>query len=189
MPDFVDVLKSRRSVRSYTQEPVDGQTLQELIDLAILAPTGMNGQPWRFTVVTERETLTGLNTRVREILDEQQIAEKMPSERIAAMMRAPDFSIFYHAPALVVISAERGDPSAPFDCQLAMGNLLLAAAAKGLGACYMGFLLFGREDEAVRRLLQMPDDRDLLAACCVGHPQVMPEGPPVRDPAEILWIK
>jgi nitroreductase len=189
MPDFFDVLKGRRSVRSYSEEPVSEEQLQELVDLAILAPSAMNLQPWRFTVITNRQALADVNTRVKEILCEQHIAEKMKMENLQAALSAPDFSIFYHAPALVVITAEKGNTVAAIDCQLAAENLFLAAHARGLGTCYMGFLFFGQEDPKVREALRIPDGHEMVAACCVGHPAAMPEGPPQRRPAHIDWVR
>lgn len=61
MPDFFDVPRTRRTVRSYTTEPVADGDLRELIDSAILVPTGMNLQPWAFSVVTNRGVMDQLN--------------------------------------------------------------------------------------------------------------------------------
>jgi nitroreductase len=189
MPDFLDVLKCRRSVRVYSDEPVSEADLTELIDLAVLAPSAMNLQPWRFTVVTSRQALDAVNVRVKEILHEQKIAEKMKMEGLKAALNAPDFSVFHHAPALIAITADKGNPMAMVDCQLAAENLFLAAHAKGLGTCYMGFLFFGRDDAKVRQALRLPQGQEMMAACCVGHPKMTPEGPPKRNPPQITWVR
>ena len=68
LPESLDVLRTRRTVHSYTAEPVSRQGIQELIDGAILAPSGMDFQPWAFTVVTSREVLTKVNAIVVGIL-------------------------------------------------------------------------------------------------------------------------
>ena len=158
-------------------------------DLAVLAPTAMNLQPWRFTVVTNRQVLDAVNTRIKQILHEQNIAEKMKVEGLKAALTAPDFSIFYHAPALIAITAPKDDPMAMLDCQLAAENLFLAAQAKGLGTCYMGFLFFGCEDPQVRQALRLPEGHDIKAACCVGHPKMVPQGPPKRDAPKVEWVR
>ncbi len=188
MPDFYEVLKRRRSVRSYTGEPVSDEQLKKLIDLAILAPTAMNLQPWRFIVVTNKKVLSGVNARVKQIMDDQRVAEQMPMEDIAAMISAPGYNIFYGAPALIVITAQKGNQAAVADCQLAAENLFLAAEAMGLGTCYMGFLFFGKEDPEVRKALHMPEGQDLMAACCVGHPKG-DAGPTQRRAAEVEWVR
>jgi len=68
MPDFFEVVRTRRSIRSYEDRPVSEALLKELVDLAILAPTGMNSQPWAFTVITNRQVMAKLNERIKALL-------------------------------------------------------------------------------------------------------------------------
>lgn len=188
MPDFFDILETRRTVRSYTTESVSRKDLQELIDYAILAPSGMNQQPWRFTVITDRQVITRLNGLIVAILHSPQYAGLLQNEGLRQALSDPAFDIFYGAPAVIAISADPTAPSAAIDCQLAAENLFLAAHAKGLGTCYMGFLMFGRDDPEVRSLLRIDDGHQLMAATIVGHPDVRPEGRPNRDPAPVEWV-
>ncbi len=111
MPDFFDVLRTRRTVRSYTTEPVADGDLRELIDSAILAPTGMNLQPWAFSVVTNRGVMDQLNAIVVGILRSPEARERM-GERMKEIVNAPGYNIFYGAPALVVISGDTSVPGA-----------------------------------------------------------------------------
>lgn len=189
MPDFFEVLRTRRTVRSYTAEPVSRQEIRELIDSAILAPTGMNFQPWAFTVVTTRGAMQQLNSLVVGILRSPQVQQQMTSERMREVVSAPGYDIFYGAPALIVISGDTQVPGAMFDCQLAIENLFLTAHAKGLGTCYMGFLLLAAENPEARQLLQIAEGFKMMAAAVVGYPEVRPEGPPQRNPARITWVQ
>jgi nitroreductase len=188
MPDFFEVLRTRRSVRSFSAEPVSRQDLQELIDSAIVAPTGMNLQPWAFTVATGSEVLQKLNSIVVNILRSPEVQQHLASERMKQIVNAPGYSIFYDAPALIVICGDTKVPGAMFDCQLAAENLLLAAHAKGLGACYMGFLLLAAENPEAQKLLQLVDGFRMMAAAVIGHPENRPEGPPQRNPARVTWV-
>jgi nitroreductase len=187
MPDFFDVLRTRRTVRSYTSEAVAREDIQALIDNAILAPNGMNLQPWAFTAVTSRAVMRELNAIVVAILRSAEVQARL-SERLKEIVNAPGYDIFYRAPALIVIQADSTVPGAPVDCQLAMENLLLSAHARGLGACYMGFLLLAADVPEVRRLLGIPEGFRMVAAAIVGRPSVRPEGPPVRNPARVHWV-
>jgi nitroreductase len=190
MPEFFDVIKSRRSVRSYASEPVSTEDLQELIELAVLAPTGMNMQPWAFTIVTNRDVLTTLNAKVLEVLRTPEMQRVFQQEGMADFINDPAYSIFYGAPALVVISGKTSTPIASTDCQLAAENLFLAAHAKGLGTCYMGFLLFlARDARVTRELLRIPEGYEMMAAAVVGHPASHPDGPPLRNPPRIEWVR
>jgi nitroreductase len=189
MPDFFDVLKSRRTVRSYTAEPMKERDLQELIDLAVLAPTGMGAQPWAFTVVTNPQIMRRLNGIVLEILRGPQMQRLFAGEGLRDWINGPSADIFYGAPALVVISGDTRAPSTTIDCQLAAENLFLAAHAKGLGTCYMGFLVMAAESPQLQALVRIPEGHRILAAAVVGHPAVPAEGPPKRNPARIEWVR
>ena len=182
MPDFYEVLKTRRSVRAYTDSPVDEKELKEVIDLAAWAPSGTNRQPWTFTVIADKGLMNRLNDRVKAILRES------PDPYFANYANDPSYHIFYHAPALIIINGDVQVPSAMIDCQLAIENLFLAAHAKGLGTCYMGLLLLARDDLQVRQLLRVPDSHGLMAATAIGYPAATPPAPP-RNPVQIMWIR
>jgi nitroreductase len=188
MTDFFEVLRTRRTVRSYLAEPVSRQDLQLLIDSAILAPTGMNFQPWAFTVVTRQDVMHKLNAIVVGILRSPEAQAHMTSERMKEIVNAPGYNIFYGAPALIVISGDTAIPGAMYDCQLAAENLFLAAHAKGLGTCYMGFLQLAADHPEAHKLLAIADGFKMMAAAIVGHPDVRPEGPPQRNPARVAWV-
>jgi nitroreductase len=189
VPEFFDVIKTRRTVRSYKAEPVRQEDIQDLIDLAVLAPTGMNAQPWEFTVVTNNEVMRKVNSIVVEILRGPEVQQALAEERIRQMIHDPAFDIFYKAPALIVISCDTKVPGGMIDCQLAAENLFLAASAKGLGTCYMGFLLLAAENPDVRKLLAVHEGHAIVAAMIIGHPDVRPEGPPQRNPPRIEWVR
>src|SRR5512137_629419 len=104
MPELFDVIRSRRTVRSFTSEPVSDKDLKELIDLAVLAPTGMNAQPWAFTVVTNRKVLARLDAMVLEMLRTSESMRALREGGLADLINDPAYSVFYRAPALVAIS-------------------------------------------------------------------------------------
>jgi nitroreductase len=182
MPDFYEVLKTRRSVRAYTDRPVAENELKELIDLAARAPSGNNQQPWTFTVITNRGLMDQLNDRVKATLRES------PDPYFAKYANDPAYHIFYQAPALILIHGDVQAPSAMIDCQLAIENLFLAARARGLGTCYMGFLLLAADDPQVRQLLRVPDGRRLMAATVIGSPAAAVPAPP-RKAVQIEWVR
>ncbi len=182
MPDFYEVLKTRRSVRVYADRPVDEKELKEVIELAAWAPSGNNKQPWTFTVITNKGLMDRLNERVKAILRES------PDPYFANYARDPSYHIFYKAPALVLINGDMQVPSAMIDCQLAAENLFLAACAKGLGTCYMGFLLLARDDPQVRQWLRVPEGHGLMAATVIGYPAGTAPAPQ-RNAVQIEWMR
>ncbi|MEW6595095.1 MAG: nitroreductase [Thermodesulfobacteriota bacterium] len=138
----------RRSIRTFTSEPVGRDLLHEIIRAGIWAPSGLNNQPWRFVIVTD------------------------PATR-AELARETRYShIVLAAPALIAVYLDEGDMyDAVKDHQAAgacIENMLLAAEALGLGAVWLGQILQNREN--VRRLLGLPEGLDLMAVIAVGHP-------------------
>lgn len=141
-------IHDRRSVREFTAASVERETLLRIVQAGVWAPSGLNNQPWRFVLVQDR----GIR---------QQLAEQTHDREI---VRA--------APALIAVFL---DPRAMYnplkDHQSAgacLQNMLLAAAALGLGAVWLGQILH-REKE-VKEILALADDLELMAILALGHP-------------------
>ena len=120
--DVIEAIYHRRAVREYTSEPVDRETLEFLVDAAIQAPSAVNQQPWSFAVVREQDVLDRISRESK-----RHMLGTLPavpaSDHFRKLLSDPDFQIFYHAPALIVISAVAASPWAVEDCSLAAENL------------------------------------------------------------------
>lgn len=182
---FEELLINRRSIRNYTERPVPKELINELLVASQLAPNAGNEQPWKYCVVTERET-------IRRISDE---SKKNLLERIAAnpddyatkyrtALKNPEFNVFYNAPCVVMIVGSAGLKNVYVDCALAASYFMLAAADKGLGTCWVNL---GREihDVDLRRSLRIPDDATIVAPIALGYPAKIPTVPARNEP-EIL---
>ena len=97
-----EAIFNRRSVRQYTDEAVDDATIRQLIAAATHAPNAVNQQPWRFTVVRDREVLSRISREAKAHMLATMATQH--EERFRARLSDPAFDIFYHAPALIVIS-------------------------------------------------------------------------------------
>jgi nitroreductase len=185
---FDQVIRSRRSTRAYREGAVPEATLSELVELATLAPTALGLQPWRFSVITNRDVLTRVGEEVRQTC--LAMVGQVPGlERARPMLENEGYDIFYGAPALVVIQGPRGNHVGFMDCLLATENLVLAAHARGLGTCFMGFLLLARESQEIRRALAVEDGYEIVAPIIVGASDAIPQTPPEREPARIAWVR
>lgn len=165
-----DVLRARRAVRSYAPRPVDHATLRALLDAAVLAPSAMNRQPWRFAIVQNRAQLARYSDVAKELALSRMHADEKASH-YAEELRNPAFCIFYDAGALVVIGVEKPDPWADADCWLAAGNLMLAAADLGLGSCPIGFAMPALNTPTIKAEIGLPAPGAAIAAVIVGHPR------------------
>jgi len=146
--DAIQALKSRRCIRVFRPDPVPKSLLEELIDCARLAPTAINIQPWEFVVVTSPETL-------------RKIAEATDHGRFIA-----------DAPACVVVLC-RETKYFLEDGSAATENILLAAHALGLGACWVAGDKKPYAGE-ICRLIGAPDGYRLISLIPVGYPAEQP---------------
>jgi nitroreductase len=145
--DFYQTVTSRRSVRIYARTPVPQDKLNRMLEAVRLAPSACNLQPWRFLIV------------------------KSPEARARI---APVFQDWVmNAPVIVIALGNRktawqrdGESIHPIDVAIAFEHLTLAAAAEGLGTCWIGAF----KPEEVRRVLSLPDDLEPVAMTPLGWP-------------------
>lgn len=155
----LDVIMSRKSVRSYTDQALSDEQIETLLRAAMAAPTGMNVQPWRFVVVRDQEmknTLAG-----------------------------PRGGMVAQAPCVIVICGQTTMSRTPFgggeavesenplwaeDCAAATENLLLAAEAMGLGAVWTGCYPLPDRQPAVKAALGLPANVEPFAVVPIGYP-------------------
>jgi nitroreductase len=98
--ELEQAINGRRSVRSFTHAAVDPALIEQLIDAAVQAPSAMNRRPWVFTVVRDQGELHRISHEAkRHMLTTAGMGKD--SEHLHAMLRDPNFHIFYHAPALI----------------------------------------------------------------------------------------
>ena len=147
MDDRLNAIFSRRSIRVYTDEPVSEAELQSLLEAGMAAPSASNRKPWHFVTVTDRETLCAL-------------AEAHPYGKMLAKAGA----------AIAVC----GDPKVSDwwvqDCSAATENILIASAALGLGAVWLGSHGNPEREGAIRGILGIPDSIGVLSLISIGHP-------------------
>ena len=188
--DFIDVLKKRRAVREYTPAAIDRPDIEALINAAIEAPSAMNVQPWAFAVVLGRERVDSYAKRALEWLsaNSSQLPDLATQHKLAQRREDPDFTLFYHAPALVLVLAKSAQAQAVQDCCLAAENLMLSARDCGLGTCWIGFARPWLNLPETKAELGLPDQYEVVAPIVLGHPVAWPESHG-RKPAEIYWVR
>lgn len=183
--DLREAIYTRRSVRAFADRPVDEKTLRAVIEAAVQAPSAVNEQPWAFTVVRDRALLD----RIARAAKAYMLASLEPGDgprHFRDLLADPQFDIFYKAPALVVISAPRGQWAVE-DCALAAATLMLAARAAGLGTCWIGFAQGWLGTADGKAALDLPSAHLPVAPIVVGHPSADTPPVPRREP-NIRWI-
>ena len=152
------VIKTRRSVREYQDTPVPEDKLVKVLDAARLAPSGGNGQPWKFIVV-------------RDAKRRQQLAKAASGQTFVA--KAP--VIIAAAATMPERIQQCGVPAYAVDLAIAVDHMTLAAVDEGLGTCWIG--AFSQEE--TRDILKVPAKYQIVALLPLGFSK-QPEGPKTR---------
>lgn len=157
----INAILERRSVRRYTGEPLPSGTIEILLEAARWAPSGLNNQPWRFLVMTEKAVLRRISplTNYKKIIDESSAC----------------IAVFFHKP-----SGYNRDKDL-MSIGACVQNILLAAYALGLGAVWLGEIL-NRKNE-FSELLGIVSDNELCAVVALGVPDEIParERKPLKE--------
>lgn len=187
--EFFDVIKKRRSVRAYTGEPVSRSDIMKILDAGNFAPSGRNLQQWEFLVVSG-ERVKQLGASYGRIA-EGYTRDWEPEARDNFIAYASSYG---GAPVILAVLAEASDHPATRKMHLesgsaAMENIVLAAAALNLGTCWMLGPL--QDEAAVRQILQVSDEWEIVAISPLGHPVAWPEAPARLDPdlkRKVRWL-
>ncbi len=157
-----EAIRERRSVRSFTGDPIPRGDLEEIIDAGRLATSGSNRQPWDFIVVTDKGTMAKMQKSARWI-------DK--------------------AGAVIVVVM---DPKSRWwleDGSAAIENMLIAATALGYGSCWLEGYTLPYERE-YKKLLGVPEDKRLLTLVPIGVATEWPNCPPKKSLEDVLhWEK
>ena len=181
-----EAISGRRSVREYTTQGVDEHTIRHLINAAILAPTAVNQQPWTFTVVRDQGLLDRISRDAKAHMLVTMPESPQP-DHFRSLLNDPNFQIFYHAPVLILISAEAHGPWIVEDCALAAENSMLAACAAGLGTCWIGFAQSFLNTPEGKKALDLPVGWVPVAPVIVGHPKNVPPAVRRKEP-KVRWV-
>ncbi len=148
--DVYEAIETRKSVRAYLDREVEQDKLDRILRAARLAPSANNRQEWRFVVVTDRST----------------------RERLAG--EAAGQSFIAEAPVVIACCAETdgrlmrcGIQCFPIDVAIAIDHITLAAAAEGLGTCWIGSF----DQDKVRGILSIPKDIVVVELLPLGYPR------------------
>ena len=173
MQETLRVLKERRSIRKYRPEQIREEELAAILDAGTWAPSGMGLQTAVMVAVQDRETIAAL------------------SKVNAEIMGAPEKDPFYGAPTAVVVLADGEKPNWLQDGSLVMGNLMTAAAALGVGSCWINRAreYFDQpEGKAMLRKWGLPETLRGVAFCILGYADGPAPAPKPRKEGYIVRV-
>jgi len=155
--DLFEAIRTRRSIRAFTEEEVSEGEIEKILDAARWAPSAGNIQPWIFVIVRTPET----KRRLAEAALNQPLIEEAPVVIVACADREQS-GMHYGRRGAELYCIQ--------DTAAAVQNILLAAHALGLGACWVGAF----DEEEVRLILRAPRGVRPVAIVPIGHPAEKP---------------
>lgn len=192
------LLRERRSIRRYETHQPARATLERIFMSVAQAPSAHNRQPWRFLLITDRDRKAAL----AKTMGERLAADRRRDGDTEAVIQADidrSFKRITGAPIVVVVAMtlvemdrykDEGRTRAEWmmavqSVAMAGQNLLLAAAAEGLGACWMCAPLFCEEE--VKRVLSLPADWEVQGLVTLGHPARSAPDKPRKPLSEFVF--
>lgn len=158
MAELIEMLKTRRSIRKYTDEKISDEKIEKILQAGLFAFSGRNLKPWELIVVRDKETLN-----------------KMSECRVGAakMLAGADC-------AVVVLAVDGKSDTQIEDCSIVMSNMHLMAHTLGVGSCWIQNRMRETPDgrtteEYLREILGFPADRHPEAILSMGIPAEFPE--------------
>jgi len=186
--EFRELLKKRRSVRNYTDREVPAETVEEIIRDSTMAPSSGNGQPWRLVVVRDKALIKRISDESKKNLVEALTADPAhPAKKYEAVLKNEGYNVFYNAPCLVIILGPKNHHMTREDCSLFACYFMMAAAERGLGACWVNLGSYIKDPELLETL-GISGDLRIVAPIILGYPKSVPEPPPRQAPKIIKSI-
>ncbi|MEU0137678.1 coenzyme F420-0:L-glutamate ligase [Streptomyces sp. NPDC006296] len=194
-----EALNLRRTVREFTDEPVDPGAVRRAVAAAVTAPAPHHTTPWRFVLLESEAARTRLLDAMRDAWIADLRRDGRSEESVAKRVRRGD--VLRNAPYLAVpclvtdgshtYGDERRDSAEREMFVVAAGagvqNFLVALAGERLGSAWVSSTMFCRP--VVREVLDLPDSWDPLGAVAVGHPKGTPPPRPARAPEAFLTVR
>lgn len=187
-------LRSRRSIRTFRDQPVEREKLWKLIETACYAPSAKNMQPWHWVVVEDPGQVRRLAALVMEwirmvINQAPEIAAERGLPRVVEQWDRGEERICRGAPHVILVHGDKEWPFGTQDCTLALSHLDLFAPTLGLGTCWGGYLYTAVNNyPPLRDTLSIPPAHQAYGAMMVGYPRFRYHRLPLRKPPDVTWI-
>ena len=174
MNEVMKALLERRSCKKYTDKPVPQELIEQVIEAGLYAASGMGKQSPIVVAVTDkklRDRLSEVNAEIRGNAGQD---------------------MFYGAPVVLVVLADKSVPTCVYDGSVTIENMLLAAHSLGLGSCWIhrAKQTFERDEfKALLKELGVEGEYEGVGNCILGYAAEPAKPPVARRPGRVFWAK
>ena len=193
-----EIIGDRRSVRNFLSMEVSIDVLRRTLRAATWAPSAHNAQPWRFIVITDRDTKRRLAEAMASKWSRDLARDNVPRDA-ANRLVGDSVELFTMAPVLVIAALTTVDMNkypdrrrqnaehtmAVQSLAAAVQNMLLTAHSEGLGSCWFCAPLFCQD--GIRRVLGIPGNVEPQALIAIGYPSGRTDPPPRKALSQIAY--
>ncbi|MGI5937131.1 MAG: nitroreductase family protein [Oscillospiraceae bacterium] len=197
---------NRRSVRNFSKKEVPKPLIERILEAGRFCPSGGNHQPWKFTVVTNREYIRQLDERLYEFwrsiyhlyTEEEHAMKLLDTEpvgvfdpRVQGGMKSivsRELPVLFDAPLIIFIACNNKFTDPEIHAGICGQTMSLVAASLGLGSCWCGFSRVINAIPEIKKELGFEGDWQLYAALCIGYPAFKQFGQVPRHARPVRWI-
>lgn len=145
----MDIIRNRRSVRSFTDKEISREDIDKIIEAGICAPSAKNQQPWEFIVINDRNILNKLSEKAS--------------------------SLYAKSMVTIILCARKYDLASPLrvtqDMSACTENMMLEATKLGIGSCWIGTYPDPERMNVLVDTLGIPDDVEPFCGLVLGYPE------------------
>lgn len=196
---FLDLAKRRRSIYTFTEEPVSNEDIMKALEAVRFAPSGANSQPWEFIVIRDKETKAKMGEIVKEATEETKRVELARTDGIhhpqayrpvtdSGISQAPALILLCYDPrtAAAYVKVADGERNLSSGMANATVSLQLALTSLNLGCHQITTASHGQVASKFKELLKIPEPLEIYELLAVGHPAVQPDPRIVRGLDEMV---
>jgi nitroreductase len=187
--DALDALMTRRSVRKFQNRQIPDEILDRIITAGIFAPSALGLQPWGFVVVQNQDVLNRVSEYCKPLMIKgMEHAKGGISELLYSLMIGEGYSIYYHAPTVIMVCGKIKNRFKEVDCAVCAENMMLAAHALGIGSCWVGSTEVAFDNQEIMAEFGIPEGYGPVVTIAFGYPAEVPEIPEKKVPL-VKWIR
>jgi nitroreductase len=186
MKEIMNVIKNRRSIRSFSDEQIKQEELDVIVEAGMYAPSAAGKQAWHFTVIQDQQLLDEISSEAKKIYRSSDI------EFLRNLGSNEQFQAFFHAPTVIVISGEVNSLAPNSDCAVAAQNVMLSAEALQIGSCWVSAAAVITQTEEGKKIIKnlgLPEAYAPFNSIALGYKKAERLNVPPRRDGIVTYIR
>jgi nitroreductase len=185
----LDLIITRRSIRKFKPDKIPDEVITQIIKAGTYAPSALALQPWAFIVIQNMDFMQKVSDYCKPIMISlMKDAHDGMSDEFRELLSSEGYSIYYHAPLMIMVIGKSSSRFREIDCSLCAENIMLAAHALGIGSCWIGSTEVAYDNPEIKAGFQIPEGYSPVGTIVLGYPDEKPDAHD-KKPAQITWIK